>query len=137
ALNKEQSTLTNQFRDKILGDTNASAVVVDDKAMLDGLPEADIQAAAEKAKARGLEGKYVLTLQNTTQQPPQTFLKNRDLREKLFKASVQRGDHGGDNDTTAIVARLAQIRAERARLLGFPNFAAYNLEDEMAKKPEN
>jgi peptidyl-dipeptidase Dcp len=137
ALNKEQSTLTNQFRDKVLADTNASAVIVDDKAQLDGLPESDIAAAAEKAKDRKLDGKYVLTLQNTTQQPPQTFLKNRELRERLFKASSQRGDHGGENDTTAIVARLAQLRAERAKLLGYDNFADYNLEDEMAKKPEN
>jgi len=137
ALNKESSTLTNQFRDRVLGDTNASAIIVDDKAMLDGLPESDIAAAAQKAKERGMEGKYVLTLQNTTQQPAQTYLKNRELREKLFKASSMRCDHGGENDTTAIVARLAQIRAERSKLLGFPNFAAYNLEDEMAKKPEN
>jgi peptidyl-dipeptidase Dcp len=137
ALNKEASTLTNQFRDRVLADTNASAIIVDDKTMLDGLPNSDFAAAAQKAKERGMEGKYIITLQNTTQQPAQTFLKNRELRERLFKASAQRGDHGGDNDTTAIVARLARIRAERSKLLGFPNFATYNLEDEMAKKPEN
>jgi len=137
ALNKEASTLTNQFRDKVLADTNASAIVVDDKAMLDGLSDSDIAAAAQKAKDRGMEGKYVITLQNTTQQPSQTYLKNRELRERLFKASSQRGNHGGDNDTTAIIARIAQIRAERVKLLGFPNYAQYNLEDEMAKKPEN
>ena len=137
ALNKESSTLTNQFRDRVLNDTNASAIVVDDKAMLDGLSDSDIAAAAQKAKDRGMEGKYILTLQNTTQQPSQTYLKNRELRERLYKASSLRGNHGGDNDTTAIISRIAQIRAERAKLLGYSNYAAYNLEDEMAKKSEN
>src|SRR5450755_1100864 len=77
ALNKEQSNLTTAFRNKVLADTNASAVVVDDVSMLAGLPDADIAAAADAAKSRGLTGKWVLTLQNTTQQPPQTYLKNR------------------------------------------------------------
>ena len=137
ALNKEQSKLTTDFRKKVLADTNASAIVVDDVKELDGLPQADIDAAAEAAKERKLTGKWVLTLQNTTQQPEQTYLKNRALREKLFRASSLRGDHGGENDTTAIVARLAQLRAERAKLLGFPNFATYELEDNMAKTPEH
>src|SRR5689334_6409787 len=83
ALNKEQAQLTTAFRKKVLADTNASAIVVDDKAMLDGLPESDIAAAAAAAKERGLEGKWVLTLQNTTQQPPDTYIKDRALREKL------------------------------------------------------
>jgi peptidyl-dipeptidase Dcp len=137
ALNKEQSQLTNQFRNKILADTNASAIVVDDVALLNGLPEADIAAAAEAAKTRGLTGKWVLTLQNTTQQPAQTYLKDRGLRERLFNASSLRGNHGGENDTKAIVTRLTQIRAQRAKLLGFSNYANFNLDDEMAKKPEN
>jgi len=137
ALNKEQSQLTNQFRNKILADTNASAIVVDHVALLNGLPEADIAAAAEAAKTRGLTGQWVLTLQNTTQQPAQTYLKDRGLRERLFNASSLRGNHGGENDTKAIVTRLAQIRAQRAKLLGFSNYANFNLDDEMAKKPEN
>jgi peptidyl-dipeptidase Dcp len=137
AINQEQSKLGNQFRERVLADTNASAVIVDDRSLLDGLPDSDIAAAAEKAKARGLEGKWIITLQNTTQQPPLTYLKNRALRERIFAASSQRCSHGGDNDTTAILARLAQLRADRAKLLGFPNFAAFNLDDEMAKTPEN
>jgi peptidyl-dipeptidase Dcp len=137
ALNKEQSQLTTAFRKKVLGDTNASVVVIDDKAQLAGLPDSDIAAAAAAAKERGLEGKWVLTLQNTTQQPPNTYLKDRALRERLMAASEKRGNHGGENDVTAIVTRLAQLRAERAKLLGFPNFAAFNLDDEMAKTPEN
>jgi peptidyl-dipeptidase Dcp len=137
AINQEQSKLTTQFRDRVLADTNAGAIVVDDKAMLDGLPESDIAAAADRAKAKGLEGKWLLTLQNTTQQPPQTYLKNRDLRKRLYEASIARGNHGGENDTKAIIARLAQLRAQRAKLLGYPSYAAYNLDDEMSKTPEN
>ncbi len=137
ALNKEQSQLTTEYRKKVLADTNASAVVVDEKPLLDGLPESEIAAAAEKAKERGLAGKWLLTLQNTTQQPPLTFLKDRAMRTRLHAASSQRGNHGGDNDTKAIVERLAQLRAQRAKLLGFPTFAAYNLDDQMAKTPEN
>ena len=137
ALNKEQSQLTTEFRKKVLADTNASALVIDNKDDLAGLPESDVAAAADAAKARGLAGKWVITLQNTTQQPAQTFLKNRAIRERLFKASSERGNHGGDNDTKAIVERLAQLRAERARLLGFSTYAAYGLDDQMAKTPEN
>ncbi|HEX7680080.1 MAG TPA: M3 family metallopeptidase, partial [Thermoanaerobaculia bacterium] len=137
ALNQEQSKLTNQFRDRVLADTNASAIVIDDKSLLDGLPDSDIAAAAERAKGRGLEGKWLLTLQNTTQQPAQTSLKNRDLRKRLYEASIARGNHGGDNDTKAIITRLAQLRAQRAKLLGFSSFASYNLADEMSKTAEN
>jgi peptidyl-dipeptidase Dcp len=137
ALNQEQSRLTTQFRDRVLADTNASAIVIDDKSLLDGLPESDIAAAAERAKGRGMEGKWLLTLQNTTQQPPQTYLKNRDLRKRLYEASIARGNHGGDNDTKAIITRLAQLRAQRAKLLGYPTYADYNLDDEMSKTPSN
>jgi peptidyl-dipeptidase Dcp len=137
ALNQEQSKLTTQFRDRVLADTNASAIVIDDKSLLDGLPESDVAAAAERAKGRGMQGKWLLTLQNTTQQPPQTYLKNRELRKRLFEASIARGNHGGDNDTKAIISRLAQLRAQRAKLLGFPTYADYNLADEMSKTPAN
>ncbi|HJT16893.1 MAG TPA: M3 family metallopeptidase, partial [Thermoanaerobaculia bacterium] len=136
ALNKEQSQLTTEFRKRVLAATNDAAVVVDTKEELAGLPDADIAAAAEAAKSRGLEGKYVLTLQNTTQQPQLTFLQNRGLRERLFKASEQRGN-GGPDDTTQIVSRLAKVRATRAAYLGFLNFAAFSLDDEMAKTPAN
>jgi peptidyl-dipeptidase Dcp len=111
-------------------------VVVDNKADLAGLSESDIAAAAQRAKDRSLTGKYVLTLQNTTQQPPLTFLRNRALREKLFTASSQRGNHGGPNGTKAIVERMAQLRAQKAKLLGFSTYAAYSLDDQMAKTPD-
>ena len=136
ALNKESSQLTTDFRKRVLAATNDAAIVVDTKEELAGLPDADIAAAADAAKSRGVTGKYVLTLQNTTQQPQLTYLKNRALREKLFRASEQRGN-GGPNDTTKIASRLAQIRSQRAKLLGFPTFAAFNLDDEMAREPQN
>lgn len=136
ALNKEQSKLTNEFRQKVLANTNAAAIVIEDKALLDGLPESDIAAAAAKAKDRGMPGKWILTLQNTTQQPPLTYLHDRGMRERLFNASVGRGKTG-DNDTRAIVSRLAQLRAQRAKLLGFPSYAAYGLDEQMAKTPAN
>ena len=137
ALNGEEATLVADFRRKLLAETNDSAVVVDDRAELDGLSDADIAAAAAAAKGRGLAGKYVLLLQNTTQQPLQMYLKSRALRERLFKASSMRGHRGGPNDTTAIVTRLARIRAERARLLGFSNYALFALDDQVAKTPDN
>jgi peptidyl-dipeptidase Dcp len=135
-LNKEQSTLSTAFRDKLLAGTKAGALVVDDPAELAGLSEADLAAAAEAGRARKLDGKYVIALQNTTQQPAQDSLSNRATREKLFKASIDRTEHGDDNDTRQIIARLAELRAQKAKLLGYPDYAAYNLEDQMARTPE-
>ncbi|HET7437338.1 MAG TPA: peptidyl-dipeptidase Dcp [Thermoanaerobaculia bacterium] len=137
ALNQEESKLTTQFREKVLADTAASAIVIDDKAQLAGLSEGDIAAAAETAKERKLDGKWVLSLRNTTQQPALQSLQNRDVRTRLFNASVQRGNHGGENDTTSVITRLAELRAQKAKLLGYANYAAYSLDDQMAKTPEN
>jgi peptidyl-dipeptidase Dcp len=135
-LNKEESKLTTDFSNKLLAASNAGALVVSDKAELAGFSDADLAAAADAAKSRKQDGKYVITLQNTTQQPAQVSLQNRALRERLFKASTERAEHGDANDTRAIVQRLAVLRADRAKLLGFPNFAAYTLDDQMAKTPE-
>jgi peptidyl-dipeptidase Dcp len=137
ALNEEQARLSDQFRNKVLADTNTSALVISDGAELTGLPEADAAAAADAATRLGHAGKWVITLQNTTQQPAQMYLKDRGVRERLFNASSRRGQHGGENDTKAIVERLAQLRAQRAKLLGYPTFAAHVLDDQMAKTPEN
>jgi peptidyl-dipeptidase Dcp len=135
-LNQEEAKLTTQFEEDVLAETNNSALVVDNKADLDGLSEAEIAAAAETAKARSLTGKWVLELQNTTQQPAISSLTNRAVRERLFKASVLRGDHGGSNDTKAIVVRLAQLRAQRAKLLGYLDYATFVLDDQMARTPQ-
>ena len=138
ALNKEESTLSTEFQNKLLAGTNAAAVEVDDKAMLDGLGEGGIAAAANAAKDKKLDdGKYLLTLQNTTQQPVLGSLTNRDLRLKILEASETRSSKGDANDTRTTIQRLAQLRAQRAKLLGYPNYSAYSLADQMAKTPEN
>ncbi|MBL6752608.1 MAG: M3 family metallopeptidase [Nevskia sp.] len=129
--NERIATLNTQFQQTLLKATNDGAVVVDRLADLDGLAAPQIDAAAQAAKARKLDGKWVLTLQNTTGQPALAQLKNRALRERLFKASAGRGA-GGPDDTTAIVAELVKLRAQRAALLGYPDHAAYELEDETA-----
>jgi len=136
ALNKEESTLSTQFGNRLLGAAKDGAVVVDSADALSGLSEAEIAAAAAAAKDRGLEGKWVLTLQNTTQQPALQALQNRDTRQKLFEASWNRAERGDANDTRDIIARIAEIRAQQAKLLGFPNYAAWKLQDQMAKTPD-
>ena len=134
-LNQRISTLTTQFQQNVLASTKESAVVVDDVTQLDGLSPPQISAAAEAAKLRGLDGKWVLTLQNTTTQPVLTNLRNRALRQRVYEASVARGQ-GGDADNTAVVAEIVRLRAERAKLLGYPDHAAYVLADETAGTPE-
>ena len=135
-MNAELASLGTTFSDNVLKEVNASAVVVDDVKQLDGLTEAQIATAAEVAKKRGLEGKYVLTLLNTTGQPPESQLTDRALRQRLHEASVARGSRGGEFDTTALVSRIMKLRADRAKLLGYPNHAAYGLEDQTARTPE-
>ena len=136
ANNVARANAVAELRRRILAEVNAAAVVVDDRALLDGLPESDIAGAAAAANARGLAGKWVLPLQNTTQQPALAYLRNRAMRERLFKASVSRNTSGA-NDTTTLVLEMARLRAERAKLLGFSDHAAYTLDDTMAKSAEN
>ena len=133
AINSELATLSTTFSQNLLKETNASAVVVESLAELDGMSEAAIAAAAEAAKARKLDGKYVLALMNTTGQPPEAVLKNRALRKRLYDASVTRGSHGGEFDNRDVILKIARLRADRATLLGYPNHATYVLEDETAK----
>lgn len=135
-INQRESTLSTQFGQRLLAAGNAGGVLVDDAAQLDGLDDGDIAAAADAAKAAGHEGKWLLPLLNTTQQPVLVSLKNRELRARVLAASEQRASHGDDNDTRAIVRELARLRAERAALLGFPTYAAYGLADQMAGTPE-
>jgi peptidyl-dipeptidase Dcp len=134
-LNKELSTLTSKFRQNVLKATKEAAVVVDDVHQLDGLGKQQIGAAAAAAKTRGLQGKWVITLQNTTIQPPLTTMKNRALRERIFKASIGRG-LGGDADNTQIASRMVTLRSQKAALFGAPNWAAYTLVEETAGTPQ-
>ncbi|MDC8012249.1 M3 family metallopeptidase [Tahibacter soli] len=132
AFNAELASLQTSFSQNLLKENNASALVVDTKEELKGLSDGAIATAAEAAKKRGLEGKYVITLQNTSGQPALAQLENRAVRERLQKASVGRASHGGEFDNRAIIAKVAKIRAERAALLGYPDHATYVLEDETA-----
>ena len=134
-LNGEESTLSAQFVNKLLAATKAAALVVGDKNKLAGDSDVDIAAAARAAKERKLDGKWVIPLQNTTQQPALQSLTDRSTREELFKASWTRAEKGDANDTRDTIARIAQIRAHKAKLLGFDSYAAWALEDQMAKSP--
>jgi peptidyl-dipeptidase Dcp len=134
-LNEELATLSNAFSTKLLAATKEGAYVTKDKGALAGLTDAQVNAAAEAAKNRKVEG-FLLPLQNTTQQPDLVSLSNRASRQALFANSWERAARGDANDTRDTVARMAQLRAQKAKLLGYPNFAAWQLEDQMAKTPE-
>jgi peptidyl-dipeptidase Dcp len=134
-LNEEESTLSNAFSRKLLAATKAGAYVAPDEAALAGLSATQIAAAGAAAKARGAEG-YVIPLQNTTQQPVLEQMQVRATRQALFDNSWNRAEKGGDDDTRATIARLAQVRAQKAKLLGFDTYAAWKLENQMAKTPE-
>ncbi len=133
ALNAELASLQTDFSQNVLKEVNAAAVIVDSREELQGLSDAQIEAAAEAATAMDLEGKYVLALRNTSQQPPLSSLENRALRQRIMEASLERGSHGGEFDNREILTRVAKIRAERAQLLGYENHAAYSLENQTAR----
>ncbi len=135
ALNEEHSNLTTQFGQNLLKETKNIQVIVDTVAELDGLSESQIKSAANAAKAAGHDGKYALSITNTTRQPVLASLNNRELRQRVWEASANRAQ-SGETDNRPIVARLATLRAEKAELLGYDNWATYGLESQMAKKPE-
>ena len=135
-LNEEIATLSNSFINKLLEGTKNAAYATKDKSALAGFSDARIAAAAGAAQTRKQEG-YVLLLQNTTQQPDLASLQLRATRQALFENSWNRSERGDANDTREIVARMAQLRAQRAELLGYANHAAWKLGDQMARTPEN
>ena len=132
AINAEIATLQATFAQNVLKETNASAVVVEDRASLAGLSADEIAAADAAAKNEKQDGKFVIRLLNTTGQPALASLEDRALRQRIFEASVNRGSHGGEFDNRAIVARLARLRAEKAVLLGYATHADYQLEEQTA-----
>ncbi len=134
-INAQISSLTTQFEQNLLKAAKDAAVVVDDVKQLDGLSPEQISAAAAAAKDRGLAGKWVISLQNTTIQPPLEQLKDRALRERIFRASIGRAQ-AAPYDNRPVVAQIVKLRAQKAALLGYKNFAAYALEDESAGTPE-
>jgi peptidyl-dipeptidase Dcp len=137
AINAELATLSTQFTSKLLEARKKGAVLINDVKELDGLSADEIAAAATDAKNAGQEGKYLLTLLNTTQHPLLQNLKNRATREKLFKASWYRAEKGDENDTRAILEKTAKLKMDKAHLMGKSSYAELNLMDQMAKKPEN
>ena len=134
-MNEEEATLIAQFTNKLLAGTKAAALVINNKSQLAGLTPDEIDAASQTAEARGLSGSWVISLQNTTQQPDLKTLTNRETRKKLFENSWNRTEKNDENDTRDIIVRVAKIRAEKAHLLGFKNYAEWRLEDQMAKTP--
>ena len=135
-INGEMAVLQTTFSQNVLKEVNALAVVVDSKDELDGLSDAAIEAAANEAKSRELDGKYVLTLRNTSGQPPMASLTNRALRERIHKTSLSRGSRGSDFDNRDILANVIKLRAEKAQLMGYDNHAAYSLENQTAQTPK-
>jgi peptidyl-dipeptidase Dcp len=134
ALNAQVAALTTKFGQNVLKATTDGAITVGNIEDLTGLTAEQVSAAAQAAQARGLKGKWLITLQNTTQQPLLAHLDNRTLRERIFKASVERG-LGGAADNRAVVTGIVKARAERAALLGYDSHAAYAIEDESAATP--
>jgi peptidyl-dipeptidase Dcp len=134
-INKRDASLEAGFEQKLVAATKAGALVLDNKAQLAGLSDDQIATAAHEADSRGRHGKFVIPLQNTTQQPLLLSLSDRDVREKLYNARWSATEKNDRNDTRAAIAEIAQLRAEKAKLLGYPDFASYTLYDQMADTP--
>lgn len=136
-LNEELSNLYQEFSNRVLNETNNFKLVVENKDDLKGLSETVIAAAAETAKEKGLDGKWVFTIHKPSLLPFLETGENRAMREKLFKAYVNKGDNNDENDTKEIIVKIANIRLQRAKLLGYENHASFILEKNMAKNTEN
>ncbi len=132
ALNAESAALQTKFSQNVLKEKNAESIVVQDRAKLAGLSPNEMDAANLAAKSEKKSGKWVFPLQNTTGQPPLVALQDRALRERIMKTSLARNSHGGDWDNRDVVLRQVKVRAERASLLGYDSYAAYQLEDQTA-----
>ena len=137
SLNEQLSKLETKFEENLLAVAEERSVFIENVADLDGLSAADIAAAAEGAKARGKEGKYLLEITNTTRVPILSSLNNRETRRRIWEASADRGlGRDGGIDNRPLVLEIAQLRAERSKLLGFANHAAFKLQNQMAEEPD-
>jgi peptidyl-dipeptidase Dcp len=136
-INEGLSTLTLQFGDNLLAETNRYRLVIDDERNLSGLPSSVVTAAAETAKEEGMEGKWVFTLDAPSRIPFLQYADNRDLRKELFLAYINKGNNDNENDNKAILSKIVRLRTEKARLLGYASHADFILEKNMAKQPEN
>ena len=136
ALNTESASLTSQFNQRLLAADKSGGLVVDYAHQLDGLSADEIATAAQAAAEKGLNGRWLIPLLNTTQQPALSALTDRQTRENLFKAGWTRTQKGDENDTRELVRRLVTLRARQASLLGFDSYASWSTADQMAKTPE-
>jgi peptidyl-dipeptidase Dcp len=136
-VNEQLSMLSVKFGDNLLAETKAFKLIIDKKEDLSGLPQSLIDAAAENAKHANMEGKWVFTLDNSSIMPFLTYADNRDLREKMLKAYMNRSNNGNAFDNKSVMKQMVNLRAEKANLLGYKNFASLMLENRMAKTPEN
>jgi len=136
-INSELSVLTTQFGQNLLAETNAYELVVEKKEDLAGLPEGLVSAAADVAKAKGKEGKWVFTLSNPSVMPFLQYADNRDLRKNIWDAYQKRGNNDNESDNKEILVKIANLRLEKAKLLGYNSHAAYVLEESMAANPAN
>ena len=136
AVNARLAALSSRFTQNVLDEVNASAVVVETRGELAGLPDDQIAAAVEAAAARDLKGRYVIPLLNTSGQPALESLDDRGLRERIMRTSLARGSRGGEYDNRGVITEMARLRAERAALLGHPNHASYILERQTARTVE-
>ena len=136
-INQEMSILTVKFGENVLKENNRFEMVIDKEEDLAGLPQAVITGAAEAAKERGHEGKWVFTIHKPSMIPFLQYSENRALREKIFKAYINKGNNNDELDNKDNLAKIAALRVERANLLGYKTHADYVLENNMAKKPEN
>jgi peptidyl-dipeptidase Dcp len=132
AYNSQLAALSTTFSQNVLKEANASALVVDTREELAGMSDKAIDAAAAAAKAKGMDGKFMIAIANTTGQAPLEVLTNRSTRERLLATSLARGSRGGEFDNREVVLKIAKLRAERAALLGYSSHAAYQLEDQTA-----
>lgn len=136
-INQKLSRLSVQYNQNVLSETNAFRLVVEKEADLAGLPESSVAAAAEAARAAGLEGRWLFTTQKPSLIPFLMFAGNRGLREKIYTAYIKRGDNDNEFDNKKILSDIIKLRVERARLLGYKTYADYVLETRMAKNPQN
>lgn len=136
-INSKLSVATIQFGQNLLEETNAYQLVIEDEADLSGLPASLVAAAADVAKAEGQEGKWIFTLQNPSVMPFLQFADNRELRKQIWDAYQLRGNNGNTHDNNEVMIEIANLRLQRANLLGYPTHAHYVLEEAMAENPDN
>ncbi len=135
-MNEEEASLSAKFTNQLLGAAKAGALIVNDSSKLAGLSHGELDAAARDAKANKQDNKWLIALQNTTQQPSLQSLSNRATRQKLFEASWNRAEKNDSNDTRKTLVQIAKLHAQEAQLMGFPNYATWKLQDQMAKTPK-